>query len=165
MKKRLRQWAAALCALALGVSLAACSSVEEEAGADGVFDYGGRVTLRILSGSENRELEPILDAFAKEHRINIAMEYQGSLDIMRALQSGAQFAGFLPDSLFGERAGRKGRQTARAAPPDNVDGAELPGEYAGSPLQRRFAVGSRIVRAEINQKKGAENTCPVFSGP
>ena len=89
MKKRLRQWAAALCALALGVSLAACSSVEEEAGADGVFDYGGRVTLRILSGSENRELEPILDAFAKEHRINIAMEYQGSLDIMRALQSGA----------------------------------------------------------------------------
>ena len=47
---------------------------------------GGDVTLRILSGSENQEPEGILDDFARERGVNIEMEYQGSLDIMRTLQ-------------------------------------------------------------------------------
>ena len=51
---------------------------------DHSFHYGGSVTLRILSGSENQELESILDAFARQEKINIEMTYQGSLDIMRA---------------------------------------------------------------------------------
>ena len=50
------------------------------------INYGGDVTLRILSGSENQELEGILDDFARERGVNIEMDYQGSLDIMRALQ-------------------------------------------------------------------------------
>ena len=52
-------------------------------------NYGGDVTLRILSGSENQELEPILDEFARERGVNIQMDYRGSLDIMRTLQEGA----------------------------------------------------------------------------
>ena len=44
------------------------------------------MTLRILSGSENQEPEGILDDFARERGVNIEMEYQGSLDIMRTLQ-------------------------------------------------------------------------------
>lgn len=51
------------------------------------FDYGGKTTLRILSGSENKELSGIIDAFAKKEKINIEMDYRGSVDIMRALQS------------------------------------------------------------------------------
>ena len=50
------------------------------------FNYGGDVTLRILSGSENQELEGILDDFAQAYGVNIQMDYQGSLDIMRTLQ-------------------------------------------------------------------------------
>lgn len=70
--------------------LSGCSWADGEAVSENsqVFDYGGSQTLRILSGSENRELEQILDDFAREEHINIVMEYQGSLDIMRALESG-----------------------------------------------------------------------------
>ncbi|MDO5649853.1 MAG: VWA domain-containing protein [Gallicola sp.] len=48
---------------------------------------GGGETLRILSGSENRELEGLIDSYAKEKNISIEMTYLGSIDIMRALQS------------------------------------------------------------------------------
>ena len=39
-----------------------------------------------MSGSENEELEPILVNFAEEQNVRIEMTYQGSLDIMRALE-------------------------------------------------------------------------------
>ena len=58
----------------------------DPASGEQAFHYGGDVTLRILSGSENQELEGILDDFARERGVNIEMEYQGSLDIMRTLQ-------------------------------------------------------------------------------
>ena len=75
--------------LILVLLLVACGSAQSEGGTSGgdhAFDYGGDVTLRILSGSENQELEGILDDFARERGVNIEMEYQGSLDIMRTLQ-------------------------------------------------------------------------------
>ncbi len=46
----------------------------------------GRQSLRILSGSENQELEPILEDFSRESGIWVEMTYQGSLDIMRVLE-------------------------------------------------------------------------------
>ncbi len=52
--------------------------------ADTVLGNGSSV-LRIISGSENAELEPILEEFAKQENIRIEMTYQGSLDIMRLL--------------------------------------------------------------------------------
>lgn len=78
-----------VCILALTLILTACGpapSDSTDSGRDHVFDYGGDVTLRILSGSENQELEGILDDFARERGVNIEMDYQGSLDIMRTLQ-------------------------------------------------------------------------------
>ena len=83
-----------VCILALALILTACgpaapeSTVSADDPADGeqAYNYGGDVTLRILSGSENQELEGILDDFARERGVNIEMEYQGSLDIMRTLQ-------------------------------------------------------------------------------
>lgn len=45
----------------------------------------GSKTLRILSGSENKELEPIIEKYAKKNHVKIEMTYQGSLDIMRQL--------------------------------------------------------------------------------
>ena len=83
-----------VCILALALILTACgpaapeSTVSADDPADGeqAYNYGGDVTLRILSGSENQELEGILDDFARERGVNIEMDYQGSLDIMRTLQ-------------------------------------------------------------------------------
>ena len=83
-----------VCILALALILTACGpapsdsavSAGDPAGGEHAFHYGGDVTLRILSGSENQELEGILDDFARERGVNIEMDYQGSLDIMRTLQ-------------------------------------------------------------------------------
>lgn len=44
-----------------------------------------RTTLTIASGSENKELEPLLSRFAKENKINLDMRYKGSIDIAREL--------------------------------------------------------------------------------
>ncbi len=69
------------------VSVTSCGTSENSgnsAGADTVFD-GGSTTLRIISGSENAELEPILEKFAEEENVRIEMTYKGSLDIMRLL--------------------------------------------------------------------------------
>ena len=68
---------------------AACSSAEVEStsgegGSDVTFD-GGSSVISIISGSENAELEPILERFAEEENVRIEITYKGSLDIMRML--------------------------------------------------------------------------------
>ncbi len=85
------KWAGAFLALlcAAGLALTGCGGggreSAEDSGADSVLG-SGLETLRILSGSENEELEPILENFAEEQNVRIEMTYQGSLDIMRALE-------------------------------------------------------------------------------
>lgn len=46
----------------------------------------GSDTIRILSGSENKELEPVIAAYADKNNVTVEMTYEGSLDIMRSLQ-------------------------------------------------------------------------------
>ncbi len=67
--------------------MAACGtgSTQSEDGSDRVIGGSGEV-LRIVSGSENAELEPILEKFAQQENVKIEMTYQGSLDIMRLLE-------------------------------------------------------------------------------
>lgn len=61
----------------------------EAQGAGKITELGrGSHVLRIVSGSENRVLEPILQKYADAENIRIEMNYRGSLDIMRLLQSG-----------------------------------------------------------------------------
>src|SRR5687767_6185440 len=45
-------------------------------------------TFRVLSGSENQALEPIIQDFAKDEKITVEITYQGSIDIMRELANG-----------------------------------------------------------------------------
>lgn len=52
-----------------------------------VDGYAGE-TLTIVAGSENQVLEPIIQDYAQEAQQNIAINYLGSLDIMRLLQTG-----------------------------------------------------------------------------
>ena len=48
---------------------------------------GGQI--RILSGSENQELETIIQECSEATGVEIQMEYKGSVDIMRELENGA----------------------------------------------------------------------------
>ncbi len=69
--------------------LAGCAAGSKE---KGIFGLGSRdgETLRILSGSENQKLEPILEKCMEETGVEVEMDYKGSIDIMRELQNGAE---------------------------------------------------------------------------
>lgn len=84
-------FAAAVLMAFAAFALTACSfGTEEQEDASGSGDVSvlgsGDQTLRIVSGSENKELEPILEEYADEEDIRIEMSYKGSLDIMRLLE-------------------------------------------------------------------------------
>ncbi|MDI9469014.1 MAG: substrate-binding domain-containing protein [Bacillota bacterium] len=73
-----------------GLTLVSCTAIrkkEESGDYDAQFGRGNDL-LRIVAGSENRVLEPILDAYAQKKKMRIAVDYRGSLDIMRLLQGG-----------------------------------------------------------------------------
>lgn len=82
----------------LAMSLSSCSILEEsetsveqkqknKEGYDTAFMHGGRNTVfSIVSGSENEILEPLLEEFAKKEKINLGMDYLGSLGIMHLLE-------------------------------------------------------------------------------
>ena len=77
------------CSLLQGTALTG-NSGESTGNNDSAFTAGsGDTTIRILSGSENQELEDIISDCADKAGVRIEMDYQGSVDIMRELQSGA----------------------------------------------------------------------------
>ena len=69
--------AAAVLTLALVSMLGACRAGQPRL----------RGSLTIVSGSENSTLEPIIERFAREHRVEIQMKYLGSVDIMLELKA------------------------------------------------------------------------------
>ena len=78
------------CSLLQGTALTG-NSGESTGNNDPAFTAGsGDTTIRILSGSENQELEDIISDCADKAGVRIEMDYQGSVDIMRRLQSGAE---------------------------------------------------------------------------
>ncbi len=74
--------------LALGIFLVSCDLFRDSGSeADVVFEgRRANATIRIVSGSENRVLEPIIEEFTKNNPVTIEMTYMGSLEIMRLLQ-------------------------------------------------------------------------------
>ena len=58
---------------------------ETTSNADFQSSYTSGEPLRIVAGSENKELEPIIEEYAKANKQNIEIDYLGSLDIMRLI--------------------------------------------------------------------------------
>ena len=77
--------AACMLVTACGSSGQKGTGTSSRAGAQ-VIGSGGE-TLRILSGSENKELEPLLEECAKKNHVTLEMYYKGSLDIMHILET------------------------------------------------------------------------------
>lgn len=59
------------------------------AACDNVGGISEERTLRIVSGSENSTLEPLIQEWAKENNYAVEMSYMGTVDIARMLQSGS----------------------------------------------------------------------------
>lgn len=84
-KKTGKRFAVLLLIVSIMLTLfSGCGSAETQ-NEPGTVLGNGRSVLRIVSGSENAELEPILQEFADRENVRIEMTYQGSLDIMRLL--------------------------------------------------------------------------------
>jgi len=81
-------------ALVLALVAAACTG----GGSDGAAD------LRIVSGSENETLEPIIQRFAEDEGVTIEVDYRGSVDIMLGLEGASA-------------EGEDGFRTTRSGPP------------------------------------------------
>lgn len=60
---------------------------ESQGKGDFVSQSGSGDPIKIVAGSENKVLEPILETYAKKSGKKIEMSYLGSLDIMRMLSS------------------------------------------------------------------------------
>ncbi len=69
-----------LLALLLVLGLVACVPGEES---------DPSLTFRMVTGTENRSLSPIIERFAKEENVKIELTHQGSVDTMLELQQGA----------------------------------------------------------------------------
>ena len=83
--RHIKRFVILLLMLSVILIFSGCDSEDADSSeADTVLGNGSTV-LRIISGSENEELEPILEEFAKQENVRIEMTYQGSLDIMRLL--------------------------------------------------------------------------------
>ena len=80
-KKSFRQLSLFLLLIAVAVIFASC---------------GVESRFVILSGSENKTLEPLLQDFGRQKNIAIKMEYKGSLDIMESLQQKPQYDAIWP---------------------------------------------------------------------
>jgi Ca-activated chloride channel homolog len=66
--------------MALIVVLTAC---------DAIAAGGEKTTIRIVSGSENETLEPLIQAWAQDNNAVVEMTYLGSLDIAQMLRTGS----------------------------------------------------------------------------
>ena len=68
------------------IILTSCGANSETTrNADFQSSYKNGEPLRIVAGSENKELEPIIEEYAKANKQNIEIDYLGSLDIMRMI--------------------------------------------------------------------------------
>lgn len=72
---------------AVVVLVAACTQPNDNHGPIQTSDPARQ--LIIISGSENKGLEPIVQRYARQHGLQIDMHYKGSVDIMLELQRGA----------------------------------------------------------------------------
>ncbi len=77
---RLKKIAILVTAIAMVLMISGCSALD---------NLTHREKIRILSGSENEELEQILEECEKSTGIDIEMTYRGSVDIMQELKNGA----------------------------------------------------------------------------
>ena len=50
--------------------------------------FGPRTELKIVSGSENEALEPLIMDWASDNRVDVTVSYKGSVDISRILGEG-----------------------------------------------------------------------------
>lgn len=93
LNKLTKRWSLGLLFVAMFMlALVAC---DEEAGegeqvsTDGAFRAdGAKETIHIVAGSENKDLEPLIQTFVDENKVNVEIDYLGSVDIMNMLKSG-----------------------------------------------------------------------------
>jgi Ca-activated chloride channel family protein len=76
-----------IASLAVVLLLSGCSLVSSAV--QGGSTVPPEKTLRVISGSENKALEPLIQQFEQANGVKVEMTYLGSVDIMNTLKGGA----------------------------------------------------------------------------
>ena len=79
----------ALTVLAMLLAFAALGCARGGSSGDAPSDAAGGADLMLLSGSENKSLEPLFQRFAEQNHIGLHVDYLGSVDVMLQLENGA----------------------------------------------------------------------------
>lgn len=90
MKKRMISFLICCCTM---LTVSACGMTPGTGSGEENADFSAGsdgIGIRILSGSENQELEEIISDCAEEAGVRVEIDYKGSVDIMRTLQDGAE---------------------------------------------------------------------------
>ncbi|MEO1290484.1 MAG: VWA domain-containing protein [Chloroflexota bacterium] len=82
MRLLVKQRLTIVMSIILALVLVACDSVN-------IGGVSEERTVRIVSGSENRTLEPIIQEWANQNNYAVEITYEGSLDIARRLRTGS----------------------------------------------------------------------------
>jgi Ca-activated chloride channel family protein len=85
----MRFWTWAVVISLLAVALPGCTGRRASSPGGGPAGRGEGEALAILSGSENKSLEPILQRFGRQNGVDVRVQYLGSVDIMLQLEGGA----------------------------------------------------------------------------
>ena len=72
------------------ISILAALAVVATVGFVALRDTTPPTTLRIVAGSENQALEPLVQAWAAQNNVTVDISYLGSVDISRSLSAGKQ---------------------------------------------------------------------------
>lgn len=99
MLKRIATTVLTMVGLCLALFLAGCGPEDNNSNSNGnTGNTSSGVTLSIVSGSENKTLEPIIKQWARDNGHNIQISYEGSVDISLELEKGAsgQYDGVWP---------------------------------------------------------------------
>ncbi|MCW3058670.1 MAG: uncharacterized protein JWQ02_491 [Capsulimonas sp.] len=83
------KWIWAIAAAVTIGALGGCAPTQttQQNGDPGSTDTAPAADFTILSGSENKPLEPIIQKYAQDHHLTVRMNYSGSVDIMQKLES------------------------------------------------------------------------------
>lgn len=74
-----------------------------------------KTTLRLVTGTENRSLEPLFARFEQDHNVDLVVSYQGSVDTMLEIEQGAPaYDAVWPASTIWLNLGNTGNVVQRA---------------------------------------------------
>lgn len=82
---------AVVCIIYLVIAANAFINIFENGFTDNLFTKSDDKTFKIISSTENEDIEEILQSYAKKNKIDLQIDYAGTIEIMEKLNNGEEY--------------------------------------------------------------------------